>query len=95
MSIYYDFVLYEIIKYIIIVVGPEGPRGFDPFHLKSKVHAEEEEVPSDEMKGIQTARTYCRGRPCPRRAKIMGEKVVMSLEDIHSRITKEIPSHMG
>ena len=52
MSIYYDFVLYEIIKYIIIVVGPEGPRGFDPFHLKPKVHAEEEEVPSDEMKGI-------------------------------------------
>ena len=95
MSIYYDFVLYEIIKYIIIVVGPEGPGGFDPFHLKPKVHAEEEEVPSDEMKGIQTTRTYCRGRPCPRRAKIMGEKVVMSLEDIHSRITKEIPSHMG
>ena len=95
MSIYYDFVLYEIIKYIIIVVGSEGPRGFDPFHLKPKVHAKEEEVSSDEMKEIQTARTYCRGRPCPWRAKIMGEKVVMSLEDIHSRITKEIPSHMG
>ena len=61
MSIYYDFVLYEIIKYIIIVVGPEGPRGFNPFHLKPKAHAEEEEVPNDEMKGIQTAITYCRG----------------------------------
>ena len=59
MSIYYDFVLYEIIKYIIIVVGSEGPRGFDTFDLKPKVHVEEEEVPSDEMKGIQTARTYC------------------------------------
>ena len=26
------------------------------------------------MKGIQTVRMYCRGRPCPRQAKIMGEK---------------------
>ena len=95
MSIYYDFVLYEIIKYIIIVVGPEGPRGFDPFHLKPKAHAEEEEVPEDETKGIQTVRTYYRGRPCPRQAKIMGEKAITSPEDIHSRITKEIPSHMG
>ena len=29
-------------------VGPEGPRGFGPFHLKPKAHAEEEEVPEDE-----------------------------------------------
>ena len=26
------------------------------------------------MKGIQSARMYCRGRSCPRQAKIMGEK---------------------
>ena len=55
-------------------MGPEGPRGFDSFHLKPKAHAEEEEVPGDEMKGIQTARIYWRERPCPQQAKIMGEK---------------------
>ena len=68
-------------------MGPEGPRGFGPFHLKLKAHAEEEEVPGGRM--------YCRGRPCPRQAKIMGEKAATSPEDIHSRITKEIPSHRG
>ena len=29
-------------------MGSEGPRGFGPFHLKPKAHAEEEEVPRDE-----------------------------------------------
>ena len=29
-------------------VGPEGSRGFGPFHLKPKAHAEEKEVPGDE-----------------------------------------------
>ena len=80
---------------LIDSVGPEGPRGFGPFHLKPKAHAEEEEVFGDEMKGIQTVKTYCQGRPCPRQSKIMGEKAVTSPEDIHSRITKEIPTHMG
>ena len=50
----------------MVIVGPEGPRGFGPFYLKPKAHTEEEEVPGDEMKGIQIARMYCRGRPCPR-----------------------------
>ena len=76
-------------------MGSEGPKDFGLFHLKPKAHAEEEEVSEDEMKGIQTAITYCRGRPCPRQAKIMREKVATSPEDIHSRISKEIPSHMG
>ena len=40
-------------------MGSEGPRGFGPFHFKPKAHAEEEEVPGNKMKGIQTARTYC------------------------------------
>ena len=47
------------------------------------------------MKGIQTARMYCQGRPCPRQAKIMGEKSTTSPKDIHSRIAKEIPSYIG
>ena len=29
-------------------MGPEGSRGFGPFHFKPKAHAEEEEVPKDE-----------------------------------------------
>ena len=29
-------------------MGLEGFKGFDPFHLKPKAHAEEEEVPEDE-----------------------------------------------
>ena len=76
-------------------MGPEGPRGFGLFHLKTKAYVEEEEVTGDEMKGIQTAKTYYRGRPYPRQAKIMGEKSATSPEDIHSRIIKEIPSHRG
>ena len=40
-------------NFLIVYVGPEGPRGFGPFHLKFKAHAEEEEVPGDEIKGIQ------------------------------------------
>ena len=31
-------------------VGPEGSRGFGPFHLKPKAHTEEEEVPDDECR---------------------------------------------
>ena len=38
----------EITKHHLITVGPEGSRGFDPFHFKPKAHAEEEEVPKDE-----------------------------------------------
>ena len=34
--------------YFIVFVGPEGLRGFGPFHPKPKAHAEEEEVPVDE-----------------------------------------------
>ena len=29
-------------------MGPEGSRGFGPFHFKPKAHAEEEEVSEDE-----------------------------------------------
>ena len=33
-----------------ILVGPEGPRSFGPFHLKPKARAEEEEVPGDKWR---------------------------------------------
>ena len=35
-------------KNLMVIVGSEGSRGFGPFHLKPKAHAEEEEVPMDE-----------------------------------------------
>ena len=31
-----------------VTVGPEGPRGFGPFHPKPKAYVEEEEVPMEE-----------------------------------------------
>ena len=30
------------------IVGPEGLRGFSPFHLKPKAYTKEEEMPRDE-----------------------------------------------
>ena len=29
-------------------VGPEGSKGFGPFHFKPKAHTKEEEMPEDE-----------------------------------------------
>ena len=37
-------------KWIIISVGPEGSTGLGPFHSKSKVHTEKEEVSEDEQR---------------------------------------------
>ena len=47
------------------------------------------------MKGIQTAKIYCRGRPCPRQTKITEGEGATSLETVPSRIPKEIPNPMG
>ena len=47
------------------------------------------------MKGIQTARIYCRGRPCPRQAKTTREEGTTSPEAISLGIPKEIPSPIG
>ena len=41
---------YYYVIYIYIYVGPEGPKGFGPFHLKPKTHAEEEEVLGDKWR---------------------------------------------
>ena len=47
------------------------------------------------MKGIQTARMYCRGRSYPQQAKITREEGTTALEAIPLRIVKEISSPMG
>ena len=43
-----NMTLSYVFKVESVSVGPEGPRGFGPFHLKPKAHTEEEEVPGDE-----------------------------------------------
>ena len=43
-------------------------------------------------KRIQTARVYCRGRPCPQQTKITEGERATPLEVVSSSIPKEIPS---
>ena len=66
--------------------GAKGSRDSDPFHIKSKTHAEEEEVLEDErresrLSGLQT--------------EITEGKDTTSPEAVPSRIPKEISNPMG
>ena len=56
------------------IVGPEGPRGFDPFHLKPKAHAEEEEVPEDEWRESKLPECTAEGDPVLGRPKSWEKK---------------------
>ena len=46
-------------------------------------------------KGIQTARIYCRERPCPRQTKITEGESATLQEAVPSSIPKEVPSLVG
>ena len=46
-------------------------------------------------KGIQTARIYCQGRPCPRQTKITEGESATPPEIVPTSILKEIPSPVG
>ena len=46
-------------------------------------------------KGIQTARIYCRGRPCPWQTKITEGESATLPEAVPSSIPKEVPSPMA
>ena len=75
--------------------GAKGSRDFGPFHIKSKTHAEEEEVPENErgefkLSGYTAEDDLVLGRPKSRK----GEGTA-SPEAIPSRIPKEIPSPIG
>ena len=66
--------------------GAKGSRDSDPFHIKPKTHAEEEEVPEDErresrLSGLQT--------------EITEGKDTTSPEAVPSSIPKEVPSPVG
>ena len=76
-------------------MGPEGPRGFGPFHFKPKAHAEEEEVPEDEWRESRLPECTAEDDPILGRPKSWEKKNATSPEDIHLRIAKEIPSHMA
>ena len=73
-------------------MGPEGSRGFSPFYFKPKAPRQRGRSARGRMKGIQTARMYCRGQPYPRQAKITGEEGATLPEAIPLRISKEIPT---
>ena len=75
--------------------GAKGSRDSDPFHIKSKTYAEEEEVLEDErgearLPGYTAKDDLVLGSPKSRK----GEGAA-SPEAISSRIPKEIPSPIG
>ena len=58
----------------MLIVGPEGSRGFGPFHFKPKAHVEEEEMPEDEQResrlpGYIVGDDPVLGRPKSRKGK--------------------------
>ena len=77
-----------------VVVGPEGPRGFGPFHPKPKVHAEEEEVPEDEWRESKLSECIVKDDPVLGRPKSW-EKKAPHLLRTSTWGSKEVPSHMG
>ena len=55
-------------------MGPEGSKGFGPFHFKLKAYAEEEEMPEDEswesrLPGYTTEDDPVLGRPKSQKGK--------------------------
>ena len=52
-------------------------------------------MPKDKKKGIQTARIYCRGRPCPQQTKITERQSATPPEAVPLSIPKEVLSAMG
>ena len=56
-------------------MGPEGPRGFGPFHPKPKAHAEEEEVPRDELRESKLLECTAEDDPVLGRPKSWEKKV--------------------
>ena len=66
------------------VVGPEGFRGFGPFHLKPKAHAEEEEVSGDEWRESRLSECTAEDDPVLGRPKSW-EKITPQLPGTSTR----------
>ena len=79
--------------------GTKGSRDSDPFHIKPKAHAKEEEMPEDEQRESKlpgyTAEDDPILGPCPRQIKITEGESATSPEAIPFSIPKEVPSPMG
>ena len=56
-------------------MGVEGSRGFGPFHLKPKAHAEEEEVSEDECRESRLPECTAEDDPVLGRPKSWERKV--------------------
>ena len=69
-----------------------GPR---PISYQAKSPSREGRNAQGRIKGIQIARIYCRGRPCPRQTKITEGESATPLEAVLSSILKEVSSPMG
>ena len=75
--------------------GAKGSGDSGPFDIKPKAHAEEEEVPEDEWRESRPLDCTTEDGPILDRPKSWERKSATSPEDIHLKITKEVPSHMG
>ena len=53
-------------------MGLRGSKRFQPILYQAQGPCRGGRSARGRMKGIQTAKMYCRGRPCPRQAKITG-----------------------
>ena len=79
--------------------GAKGSRDSDPFHIKPKAHAKEEEMPENEQRESKlpgyTAEDDPILGPCPRQIKITEGESATSPKAIPLSIPKKVPSPMG
>ena len=79
--------------------GTKGSRDSDPFHIKPKAHAKEEEMPEDEQRESKlpgyTAEDDPILGPCPRQIKITEGESATPPEAVPSSILKEVSNPVG
>ena len=79
--------------------GAKGSRDSDPFHIKPKAHAKEEEMPENEQRKSKlpgyTAEDDPILDPCPRQIKITEGESAASPKAIPLSIPKKVSSPMG
>ena len=77
------------------LLGDQRIQGLRPIFYQAQGSCREGRNAWGRTKGIQIARIYCRGRPCPRQTKIIEGENATSPEAVPSSILKEVPSPMG
>ena len=81
--------------YIYIDVGLKDLAKPSPFHIKSKIHVEEEEMPEDEQRESRLPGYTAEDDLVLDKPKSRKGKNAMSPEAAPSSILKEVPSLMG